>query len=544
MKRSRITIGAILVAAAIAATAAGIASSTANSPTAKAKLHQVFMRHLQQLSKDGLLSWASRAAVAKLAGGQAQSTPAEKPLGQAPTRAAGIRAAGPPGPGLTNVRVNDPAADSQFIDQTTQSETAIGVTGQNVVVGFNDSQTVIPTPFITAGLNLTGYSYSSDGGKTFTDEGTLPNAPGMNNLGDPWLGTDRAGNVFFSNLVVDYAAGNLDVGVARSTNGGKTFSTPTIVSPSNDLFYSGDKDALAVGPDPVHHSQDDVYVAWDDQFADQSFNIYDGLPVAHSTDGGQTWQVTYADKILLDPNSCSFAQYIGSTPAVAPDGTLYVVAEKFSVDDPTCTGQSPFVASEWVFKSTDGGQTFDAGQQLATVTETGDLQLGPGQFMRNLELPAIAIDPKGNVYVAWNDAASGHSNIRLATSTNGGSTWALSWATNGPNDQVQPALSADKSGVHLIYYQRNPDNTLDVMVGNSKDGKKFNTKRVTSQSFPGVFTVPQFDPIIADAYMGDYIANVSDGTDQYFAWGDNRDIVTNFLWPNGRHDPNVYLAKQ
>ncbi len=67
---------------------------------------------------------------------------------------------------------------------------------------------------------------------------------------------------------------------------------------------------------------------------------------------------------------------------------------------------------------------------------------------------------------------------------------------------------------------------------------------MTSHAFPGVFTNPQFDPIIAFGYMGDYIANVSDGTDQYYAWVDNRDTVTNILWPSGRHDPNVYLAKQ
>ncbi len=67
--------------------------------------------------------------------------------------------------------------------------------------------------------------------------------------------------------------------------------------------------------------------------------------------------------------------------------------------------------------------------------------------------------------------------------------------------------------------------------------------RVTSQSFPGVYNAPQFDPIIATAYMGDYIANVSDGSHQYFAWGDNRDVVTNFLWPQGRHDPDVFFAR-
>src|SRR5207248_11654690 len=140
---------------------------------------------------------------------------------------------------------------------------------------------------------------------------------------------------------------------------------------------------------------------------------------------GQTWQVTYADQVPLDFSTCSFTQYIGATPSVAPNGVLYVAAEKFSVYDPDCTGTQPFVVSEWIFKSTDGGQTFGAGKQISTVNETGDLSLGRGMIMRNLELPTIALGQSGTtpaVYVAWNEAASGHSNIRLATSSDGGKT--------------------------------------------------------------------------------------------------------------------------
>ncbi len=111
---------------------------------------------------------------------------------------------------------------------------------------------------------------------------------------------------------------------------------------------------------------------------------------------------------------------------------------------------------------------------------------------------------------------------------------------------MQPALSADSSGLHLLYYQRNPNNTLDVLGGQLHQRRRtsFTTTRVTSVSFPGVFTDPQFDPIIAFGYMGDYIANVTNGTTRYYAWGDNRDTVKNFLWPQGRHDPNVYFAHQ
>jgi len=545
MRRALIYLAVVGVAGAVVA---GVAGSAGTPQSLRSQ--QAFAQHVQQIGLGRFLTAPAQAALAMAAAGNRQlgprgqlnqnQEPQEHPGGTAGVSNTQGMNASPSG--LPNVRVNDPSEDSHFIDQTTQSETAIGAKGSNVVVGFNDSQNALLT--LTAAADLTGYAYSTNGGSTFTDAGVLPNAPAFNNLGDPWLGTDRSGNFYYSNLMLDGTTGNLDVGVAKSTNGGKTFSAPRVVSPSNDAFYFGDKDALAVGRDPAVNTRDDIYVAWDDQFLDQDFDFFTGLPVARSTDGGATWHVAYADKVLADTTGCSFTQYIGATPAVAPSGVLYVAAEKISVHDPDCIGVAP-TFSEWIFRSTNGGQSFNAGKQIASVTETGDLNLGPGMVMRNLEFPTIAVGTHGTVYVAWNDALSGHSNIRLGTTTDGGFTWTRSWATQGTQDKVQPALSTDSSGLHLLYYQRNPNNTLDVIAGNSTNGgTSFTTTRVTSVSFPGVFTDPQFDPIIAFGYMGDYIANVTDGATRYYAWGDNRDTVKNFLWPQGRHDPNVYLAHQ
>ena len=44
--------------------------------------------------------------------------------------------------------------------------------------------------------------------------------------------------------------------------------------------------------------------------------------------------------------------------------------------------------------------------------------------------------------------------------------------------------------------------------------------------------------------MGDYISVISGGGRQYYAWGDNRNTVTDFLYPQGRNDPDVFFAKQ
>ena len=331
----------LAVVAVVGAVVTGVAISAGTPQSLRSQ--QAFAQHLQQLGLDRYMTAPAQAALAMAAAGNRQLGPKGQ-LGQEPQvhlgGTAGLASRLSPNvaaSGLPNVRVNNPAEDSHSVDQTTQSETTIGVHGSNIVVGFNDSQQTLLA--LTAASNLSGYAYSTDGGSTFTDGGSLPNAPAFNNFGDPWLGSDRSGNFYYSNLMIDGTTGNLDIGVAKSTDGGKTFSPPTVVSPSNDVFYFGDKDALAVGPDPATPTNDDIYVAWDDQFADQNFNFFTGLPVARSTDGGKTWHVTYADKVLADTSGCSFTQYIGATPAVAPSGALYVAAEKISVDDPDCIGR-------------------------------------------------------------------------------------------------------------------------------------------------------------------------------------------------------------
>jgi hypothetical protein len=86
---------------------------------------------------------------------------------------------------------------------------------------------------------------------------------------------------------------------------------------------------------------------------------------------------------------------------------------------------------------------------------------------------------------------------------------------------------------------------LDTVLADSTDeGHQFVAKAITTRPFPGVNTLPQFDPQVAFGYMGDYIANVSSGGHVYLAWGDNRNTVTNFMHPAGRHDPDVYFARR
>jgi len=146
--------------------------------------------------------------------------------------------------------------------------------------------------------------------------------------------------------------------------------------------------------------------------------------------------------------------------------------------------------------------------------------------MRTIEFPSLAIRG-GTLAVVWNDGRlTGHSHILLATRPLSGGTWTLRFITQGSGDEVQPAITSDADGWHITYYARTGRN-LAVDQATSADAVDWTVQTITSRSFPGVFTVPQFDPIIAEGYMGDYLSSMSVGGRRYFAWGDNRDIVTN-----------------
>src|SRR5262249_54952854 len=95
---------------------------------------------------------------------------------------------------LSNVIVNNPAADTTA--QDTQSETSI-VISQNgtIVVAFNDSGSNA-----TGANHFTGFATSTNGGTSFTDAGTLP-ASSSGDAGDPALAANTSnGNVYLTTL--------------------------------------------------------------------------------------------------------------------------------------------------------------------------------------------------------------------------------------------------------------------------------------------------------------------------------------------------------
>jgi len=106
------------------------------------------------------------------------------------------------------IPVSNPNTDflSSRVTGFTQSETSTAWCGSNVVVGFNDSGSVIETfGSLLAGINglsVNGVALSTDQGHTFQDLGSLNPGPDPSGFlaGDPVIGCADIKTFYYSSL--------------------------------------------------------------------------------------------------------------------------------------------------------------------------------------------------------------------------------------------------------------------------------------------------------------------------------------------------------
>ncbi|MFL5798195.1 MAG: sialidase family protein [Actinomycetota bacterium] len=459
-----------------------------------------------------------------------------------------------------NVRVNDPSGDGiGDPDMTTQSEASIAVSGSNVVTGYNDDGR--SSAFLKAADDLTGYSWSDDGGVSWHDGALKNRFPGVN-LGDPALAADRDGRFYFATLDLDFKRLGVAVAVGRSVDGGKTFQTPKLVSVNAGITETErsfrevdtDKPWITVGRDPADASHDIVYVGWTEffvSFGPRSFSEGSRIVVSRSLDAGQTWShpVPVAVVPSSTPERRSRAQFVnGVSLATGPGGGLYVGWEQFVDRNRDFTFAT---RQEWLARSSHAGRTFSRPRLVASPSPVGTLptlicsnvlSFGAGRLVRVQEFPALAVGPKRDLFMAYDANTASGPVVRVARSSDGGRTWFIKAVSHG-GPAFMPALAADSAHVDVTYYQGTDPHHVKLAAARSTDGFVYANADLSSTSFPVPYTLPPFDPFIAACYMGDYNGAARQGDTLYAAWGDNRDTVVNAFWPGGRIDPDVFFTK-
>ncbi|MPZ21246.1 MAG: hypothetical protein GEV06_25615 [Luteitalea sp.] len=288
----------------------------------------------------------------------------------------GFSGTGPPPRVSTNVRVND--AQRFFPDGLIgRSETSIVASrnAQGLVAGWNDADgfCALGTDCTVTQLGLTGFAFSADGGKSWTDGGAPPLFDDIFTFGDPWL--DRGGadkdTIYLSSIGSDLGTGQFGMSIHRGRFSGPgqfawedvRFVTPGVTSgPGGGDFL--DKEAIAAAKDGsgivIMSLTNFLDLAARNQCPEASAIGFGQIEVFRSTDGGDTYQ----GPTVVGPDLTDFAAdancNVGvgqqsSAPAFGPNGEVYVVWERgprFDLTD--ISGEAEIV----IATSLDGGATF------------------------------------------------------------------------------------------------------------------------------------------------------------------------------------------
>ncbi|MEJ2596446.1 MAG: sialidase family protein, partial [bacterium] len=413
----------------------------------------------------------------------------------------------------------------------TQSETSILAFGSTVLVGFNDSGSR------DGGANkFTGWSYSTDGGATFMDGGTLPTST-IGDAGDPVFARDEStGRIYYTTL--GFSSPNT-IQVFASDDNGVTWDAPVVGTPGGT---NEDKQWIAVD-NFAGSGNGNVYLISRRFAGDQ------GIYVFTSTDNGATFGPDGGVKIVNSTGAGDNKQ--GAFIAVGTDHSVYA----FWMDDVTNDLN--------VRKSTDFGATFGATVTFVTglagtqvnngLNLTGQRQ-GSASFsgFRSNSFPHVAVNPvSGHLYLVYNDNPAGDDkgNIYMVMSDDGAATWSAPVQINDDGtttDQWQPtiAVTPDGNNLGIFYYSREEDATdNNLFTYNGRKASISGSIVTFSSSFviSELQSLPEFgrDNQVNSTYMGDYNCASATNNIYHVVWSDNRDDLDE-TGAGNRKDPNVY----
>ncbi|MFN2447437.1 MAG: sialidase family protein [Vicinamibacterales bacterium] len=350
-----------------------------------------------------------------------------------------------------------------------QAELSIAIdhTRQFVVVGFNDTRGFALNP-----TSVSGFMYSSDGGRTFTDGGSLPITAPTESIGttifpqvfgDPDVKHLGGCTFVYSSILVRKFSATTAVqtmGVHRSTDCGKTWQGPYEVVPAtnpNGLTVgaapadAADKEFIDVDPDTGR-----LIMTWSNFTATAPGGVE--IRSAFSIDGGLTWPVDNGriiSRVAADGQS--------SIPRFAAGSAdVYAAWERF----PSPGVFGGFGNTIAFARSLDNGETWQPPIELSPEFITMDQVLGNDRINNS---PALAVDRTGgardgHIYAVYasNNGLDG-ADVVFQRSIDRGTTFSAPVAVNSrPGDdraQWFPTITVDSltGRVSIFFYDQGVD---------------------------------------------------------------------------------------
>lgn len=364
---------------------------------------------------------------------------------------------------------NDVIVSNNDLPAANQDEASIAanpLNSMNLVGGSHDDY----LRFIDA-----AYFYSFDGGLTWTHVHRLPGTDTKPNAGDPVVAFDSNGNAYYAYLWGNFVTLDISVAVSKSTDGGVTWGLPRIVLADPPSLRAWDKEWLEVDNWPTSPSKNTIYL---------TATYFDLLMAGHvritrSADGGLTWSTPFE---VSDASLGTTDQLSAIAPA--PDGRVFVAWLDL--------GRDGFGGTDTVKvrRGDSGGTLWQPIKKIQTIK--GLSKIGMSRAASN---PTIIVAPKPpgnnplnyNVYVAYSAIGSDNEpQIRVATSTDLGNTWAIKVLDSNAFHEFFPALASQPDGtIHLIGGAWSPTTTTYLIwrAFSTNGGTTWTGSQISDQAY-------------------------------------------------------------
>jgi len=422
---------------------------------------------------------------------------------------------------------------AETFPDVTQSETFTTANPDDptqVFVAYNDSRGRFATP-----INISGGSFSSDGGTTFT---RLTKANGQspfdNTFGDPVILYHKPSGTWLT-VWLDGACGGQGLGGYKTLTPGDPNSWTHFCAFNEG---SADRESGWADNNPASPFFGRLYISWND------FNTGCGaggcLFSIHSTDGGVTW----SSPVEVQTNTSFFSRDVQITGDLAGGGAVYIA----SMDEGG--GGFPHNDTNYIYKSTDGGNTWTntyvgtpfPGPGVTAVGYFAQIFNANGGYWRHegWGQPA-AVNNFVHLVYDQHGTGSDPADVYYIRSTDGGVTFGTpvklnTDTTDRPN--WQPNISVSPSGTLLAtWYDARVSADTDCVYGSPTSpcyqmfSRKSNDNGATwlpDDTLSDVVSpLPaQPDPGIQPTYAGDYDYGSAITTKHMTSWTDGRNAIS------------------